>query len=305
MKKIILLLMLGSCGMLAHAQQDPLYTQYMFNGLVLNPAYAGSKGYVSSTLLARQQWSGIDGAPATQSFSINGPSRNLHHGFGLTAVNDRAGAVNTFGVAVDYAYRILTGKNSALALGLEGGIGNYRTNLLDQRSQTANDPTIAANNLNVWKPDAATGIYFNSQHFFAGISARHLIPTRLYDHSLGNHDAQRELHYNFTTGIVLNLCRDIKLKPSVFVNYHPAAPLQVDGNLSFLFVEKLWVGATYRSNGTMAALVQFQPTRAFRIGYAYDYSRSALQRYTNGSHELMLGFDLHFKSHNNVSPRYF
>ncbi|MEM7036971.1 MAG: type IX secretion system membrane protein PorP/SprF [Bacteroidota bacterium] len=292
--------------MAASAQQVPMYSQYMFNGLVLNPAYAGSKGYISSTLIVREQWTGIDEAPSTQSFSFHGPSRNLRHGFGFTFVNDKAGAINDMNLAVDYAYRIPVGKTGALSFGLEAGVNNYRANYDGLRTETdATDIAIVANNVNLWLPDVNFGIYYDSRRFYIGASARHLVPNNLHDTGAGDFESIRERHYLATAGVVIDLGRDVKFKPSTLVKYHPAAPLQADLNASFLFREKLWTGVSWRSFDAVAFILEWQATKAFRLGYSYDLSTSRLQGISGGSHEFMLGFDLHFRGRGNVSPRFF
>lgn len=300
------MLLLGSSAM---AQQEAHYSQYMFNGLVLNPAYAGSRDQVSANILYRNQWVNVDGAPVTTSFSVHGPSANLRHGFGLTLVNDDIGVTRDLAVNLDYAFRIPVGEEAKLALGLQGQIANYRANL--DQVRTANpgnpnstpDPAFTGNAVNMWLPNVGAGIYFNSKNFYIGASSLHLIQNDLNEEDALQ--AQRYLHVFGTAGLILNLGKVVQLKPSTLVKYTEAAGVQFDANLSFLFAEKVWIGASYRTEDAVVGLVQFQITPQLSIGYAYDYTISDLTDYSNGSHELMLGFDFNFKRSQMVSPRKF
>ena len=311
MKKIIFVIItfLG-VGMGLFGQQDPHYSMYMFNGMAINPAYAGSRGQVSSLLLLREQWLGFDGRPRTQSFTIHGPTRNLRHGFGFSVVNDQMGPIQDLALNAAYAYRIPIGEEGALALGLQGSLANYRSTLTDLRTNgdpnqvpSPTDNAQANNNVNLWLPNIGTGIYFNTKRFFLGGSILNLIENELTENPTGDPVTQRYRHYVATTGLVIG--NKVKLKPSVLLKYQQAAGAQADLNLSLLFKEKFWLGASFRTEDAWVFIAQWQIAAPLRIGYAYDLSTNSLRSQINGSHEFMLGFDFNFRKKDVVSPRYF
>lgn len=309
MKKLLFII-LGFCLTTgAFAQQDPQYSQYMFNGLVLNPAYAGSRGHFSAVLLAREQWAGMEGAPSTQSISLHGTSRNRKHGFGFSLQNDKIGITSNTGVSAVYAFRIAVAEESFLSFGLQGSLDNYRANFNDVRLDYETDPQISdpaftGNQVNLLLPNAGAGVYFHTRHFYLGASTPKLIRQNLYDSNTGSQAVQSP-HYFFTGGLVLNLSDAVKFKPSVLAKYQPASGMQFDLNAHFLLADRLWLGASYRTEDAMVFMAEFQLTQVFRIGYAYDWTTSRLNRYENGSHEFMLGLDLDVKRSKMISPRYF
>lgn len=296
----------------AYSQQDPMYSQYMFNHQVLNPAYAGSWGYLTSTLIYRKQWVGLNGAPETQSFSMHLPTRNDRHGFGFGFVGDQIGVTKTTGVNAAYAFRIPIGENARLALGLQGSIDNYRANFGEVRTGSTIDPSLNApdpafngNSVNLWLPNAGAGIYFHTKRFFAGASSPRLV---LHDLNGDNTASLAHLsrHFFVTTGLVLGREESfLKFKPSILMKMTPAAPVQFDFNAHFLLGDRLWLGASFRTDDAVVMMMQLQLFQWLRMGYAFDYVTSELNTYSNASHEFMLGFDLHIKRKAHVSPRYF
>jgi type IX secretion system PorP/SprF family membrane protein len=319
MKKIYLLTLLCTLALslrpyTAEAQQDPMYSQYMFNQLAINPAYAGSWGYLTSTFLYRKQWVGMNGAPETQAASFHLPSRNDAHGFGMTLMNDKIGITQTTGLNAAYAFRIHLGAKARLALGLQGGIENYRANFGSVRTGSVidpntnpSDPAFNGNMVNLWLPNAGAGIFFHTKHFFLGASTPKLIL-----HELGNSNAsantiaQQSRHFFLSTGIVLGGDHaTVKFKPSVLVKFNPAAPIQFDFNAQFFIGNRLWLGATYRTEDAIVGMAQWQIFSWFRLGYAFDYITSDINPYASASHEFLLGLDLNFKHKSMISPRYF
>jgi type IX secretion system PorP/SprF family membrane protein len=294
------------------AQQDPMYSQYMFNHQVLNPAYAGSWGYFTSTLIYRKQWVGMNGAPETQTFSFHTPSRNDHHGFGMSFVADRIGITQTIGLNAAYAYRIHLGKNARLAFGLQGSLDNYRANFGSVRtgstidpSANGPDPAFNGNSVNLWLPNAGAGVFFHTKHFYIGASSPRLIQHELNGENAGS-TASMSRHFFFTTGVVLGSDEAfVKFKPSILAKYTPASPIQFDINAHFLFADRIWVGASYRTEDAIVGMLQVQLLQWLRMGYAFDYITSEINTYGNASHEFMLGVDLNFKHKSMVSPRYF
>jgi type IX secretion system PorP/SprF family membrane protein len=311
MKKYIFLalavLFLGNAGF---AQQDPHYSQYMFNHLVLNPAYAGSWGYMTSNLLFRKQWVGFDGAPESQSFSLHAPSRNDRHGFGISAANDKIGVTQNTSFAGQYAFRIHLGENARLALGLQAEVENYRGNFGDVRTGSTitgigSDPAFTGNSVNWIKPNAGAGLFFHTKHFYLGASAPRLIEQNL-SNSDNVTDAMQRRHFFFTTGLVFGKeSATLKFKPSVLLKYVAGAPLNYDINAQFLIADRIWLGASYRSEDAIVGMVQVNVLQWLRIGYAYDHVTSEINPYAAASHEFLLGVDLNFKKKGMISPRYF
>jgi type IX secretion system PorP/SprF family membrane protein len=296
----------------AKAQQDPMYSQYMFNHQVLNPAYVGSWGFLTSTFLYRKQWVGINGAPETGSFSFHTPSKNDRHGFGLSFITDKIGVTQTNGFTAAYAFRIHLSEHARLALGLQGSLDNYQARFGDVRTGSTidpgtngSDPAFTGNSVNLWLPNAGAGLFFHTKHFYAGASTPRLITHNLSNASVAS-TAHQSRHFFFTTGVVIG--QDdafVKFKPSILVKYSPSSPVQFDVNAHVLFADRLWVGLSYRTEDAVVFMLQAQLLQWLRMGYAFDLITSELNTYGNASHEFMLGMDLNFKKKAMVSPRYF
>jgi type IX secretion system PorP/SprF family membrane protein len=305
--KIVLLLLpfLISKG---HAQQIPVMSQYMFNGLVINPAYAGSKDFMSTTLMVRKQWTGYEGAPLTQNASIHGPLRKKKVGLGFMISNDKIGITNQTDVFASYAYHIPTGKgNSKLSLGLQGGFSYLKSNFTELTVWDANDPVYAANTLTNLQPNFGFGAYYYQERLYAGLSIPQLLS---YDSIQLFHVTQSSIHhlsrhFYVNGGIIFAENRDFVIRPSFLVKYAKNAPLQYDLNLNFLLSNIFWVGASYRSGDAIVAIFEYQVNRKLRIGYSYDYTLSQLKNYSSGSHEIMLGYDFGYNVLKMKTPRYF
>ena len=318
MKKILLLVGMLVLSIAAFAQQDSHYSMYMFNGFVLNPAYAGSRDNASLVLLHRQQWVGMDGAPATTSFTMNMPTPNLRHGLGVNFVNDRIGPIGKTDIGASYAFRILTGERSAIALGLSAQVSNFRTGFSDLNLvgvdpvsgapvNDPNDPSFTGNDLNLWLPNFGTGIYFNSRRFYIGASMPRILNNDLNDDGLngGISTAQQRPVFFATTGVVVDLGKSVKFKPSVLAKQTQGTSFEFDINGSLLFKEKIWLGVSYRTEDALVFIAEVQPTPSLRFGYAYDRTLTGLNQFSNGSHEFMLGFDFSFQRSDITSPRFF
>ena len=309
MKKIYIILLFLGCGFGVQAQQDSHFSQYMFNQLALNPAYAGSWGHATANLIYRKQWLSIAGAPTSQAFTLHGPSRNQRHGFGFAFYNDKIGVTRDTHVNLSYAFRIPTGEKSHLAFGINGAVENFdsRLNEVSTGSQItggAADPSFNQG-VNFWLPNAGAGVWFNSEHFFLGLSSPDLIQNDL-DGDNQIEGAEESRHFFASTGIITgNEESAVRFKPSVLFKYQPTAPWGLDINAQFLLNNKLWLGASWRMDDALVGMVQWQASSWFRIGYAYDYPISDLADFTSGSHEFLLGIDLNFFRKGMVSPRWF
>lgn len=303
MKKILILAIMTMLGNGLKAQQDAGFSQYMFNGLVVNPAYAGSKPYISSALLYRKQWVDFPGSPLTQSFFIHGPLKNRKVGLGFSFVNDHVGVTNQTEFYGSYAYHINTGKGH-VSLGLQGGISYYNVRLSDLKIWDGNDEVFTNNIEGKALPNFGAGIYYYASKFYMGLA----VP-RIINNSLENPYVVRathtERHYFITGGYVIEVNRDFKVKPSFLMKYVEGAPVQVDLNLNFLLQNLIWVGGSYRSGDSFIGIFELQLSRRMRLGYAYDFTFTKLANYSNGTHELMLGFDFGYDILKMKTPRYF
>ncbi|WP_040278634.1 PorP/SprF family type IX secretion system membrane protein [Psychroserpens damuponensis] len=285
------------------AQQLPQFTQYMYNTISINPAYAGSRETLSVVGLHRSQWVGLEGGPQTQTLSIHTPMRNERVGLGFSFINDELGYQNFSYLYGDFSYTIPTGEKSKIAFGLKAGFTSYSLDADFQQSQSF-DPVIFGFE-DRWKPNIGTGVYWHSQKWYLGLSAPRLLNTDYTGDA--EFQALERISYYFTGGYVLDLSENTKFKPAALLKATNGAPLSFDLTANFLFYEKFWAGAAYRMNERAAALgaiADFQISKQLRIGYAYEYPISDLRAYTSGTHEILLMFEI-FKSKRIKSPRYF
>jgi len=287
-------------------QQDPQYTQYMYNMNVLNPAYAGSTGTLNLGMLARKQWTDIDGAPKTATFSAHAPvARNVGGGFSVIA--DEIGPVKEQNIYADLSYTIKTSEEGRLAFGLKGGVTLQRIDLLSIiLPQDPNDP-LFQDNVNNTYPNFGAGIFYYTDKFYVSFSVPNILKSTHFEKSNGIiSEASEEMHYFLTSGYVFNLSENTKFKPSFMAKGVTGAPVSIDMNANFLFYERLELGASYRYDDSVSALINFGVTRSFRIGYAYDYNVSDFSySNTGGSHEIILLYDIDFNKKNIKSPRFF
>jgi type IX secretion system PorP/SprF family membrane protein len=288
----------------ACAQQDPLYSQYMFNTLAFNPAYAGSAGVGTVMALSRHQWVGFEGAPSTQTLLAHTPLRAQHMAVGLMAIADKAGPIRQTSVMGDYAYRIRTGVDHQLAFGLSGGMNLVQADLASLSTVEA-DPS-AANLRGKLLPNFGFGLFWHAQRYYAGLSAPKLLQNKVSVEDAGGLYAAREVrHFFLMGGYVLDLNRDLKLRPSFLYRRVAGAPASLDLNANFLLRERIWFGAMYRVGNSIGLLAQYQVNDQFRAGYAFDLTTTRMGAYNAGTHELMLNYDLRFSRGRTISPRYF
>ena len=298
---IVLLLAILSSEFMT-AQQDPQYTQYMYNMNVVNPAYAGSKEGLSITALYRNQWSGFDGAPETFTFSAHSPLGDKV-GLGLSAIKDELGPVSETNVYADFSYTLEIGGNTKVALGVKAGATFHDVGLTDLELQDPNDPFFSQDISNTY-PNVGAGAFLYGDNFYVGLSVPNLLNSVHLDENGLKYGSETN-HYFATAGYVFQVSENVKLKPSVMVKSAFDAPVSFDGNLNALFFEKFEIGASYRLDDSFSGLVGFQVTDNIRIGYAYDYITSDLDAVADASHEVILTFDLFFNKRTLRSPRYF
>jgi type IX secretion system PorP/SprF family membrane protein len=285
------------------AQQLPQFTQYMYNTISINPAYAGSRETLSVVGLHRSQWVGLEKGPQTQTLSVHAPLKNERVGLGLSFINDELGYQNFSYLYGDFSYTIPTGENSKLAFGIKAGFTSFSLDSDFQQDQS-NDAVIFGFE-NRWKPNIGAGLYWHSQKWYLGLSAPRILNTDYTGDA--EFQALERVGYYFTGGYVFDISKNTKFKPAALLKATSGAPLSFDLTANFLFYEKFWAGASYRINEraeAIGAIADFQVSKQLRIGYAYEYPLSDLRPYTSGTHEILLMFEI-FKSKRIKSPRYF
>lgn len=294
------------------AQQDAQYTQYMYNTLSINPAYAGSRGGVSILGLHRSQWVGLDGAPRTQTFSIHSPVGDSKRvGLGLNIVNDEIFISNETYVDGTFSYTISTSNEGKLAFGLKAGIHLLDVAYSEASSFQDGDPLLSNNIDNRFSPQVGAGVFYYTDKFYAGMSAPNLLETDHFDDSDNTSDpnatflARERINYYLTAGYVFDITSDFKFKPAGLAKWVAGAPLQVDITANALLYDKLTLGLAYRWSAALSGLVGFQVSEGLMIGFAYDRETTDLQQYNDGSYEIFLRFEIFNNPSKLISPRFF
>lgn len=307
-KRIPIVLLILTISMSSLAQQDPMYSQYVFNGLILNPAYAGTREALNTTLLYRDQWVGIPGAPKTGMFSADAPLKNLKAGVGLYVEFDKIGITSHTGIAGAYSYKIKFNQ-STLVLGLQVGVGFSNSDFTSVKySENGPGDLAFQNNDHEILPNFGFGTYYYTDRFYTGFSIPQIAGRALQKAIESNsEEAHLDLanHYFLTSGYLFTLSPDIKLKPSVLLKYVNGAPLEFDINGIVWFYDILALGASYRSLASIDFLCQVRLTSQLNIGYAYEYATNNLNNFSSGSHEIMLQYLFDFSHSKIITPRYF
>ncbi|MDA3880874.1 MAG: type IX secretion system membrane protein PorP/SprF [Prolixibacteraceae bacterium] len=289
------------------AQQDPMYTQYMNQLLSINPAYAGAKGVTSASIIIREQWVGWEGKPSTQTIYVHSPLSN-ETGIGGSIVIDKFGPVKNTSIYGDYSYTITYPGDRYLSLGLKGGVSFYQADLstLDMGIGDPADPSFLNDVSRNFLPNAGVGAYFSSPDYYLGLSVPKMIANRITEKDIEIGTVSREqLHAFFMGGYVFDINRIFKFKPYFMARVTPNSPISLDVTGQFVFIEKLFVGGTYRFGNSFGIMAQVQVTEQLKIGYAFDYTTSELRAYNSGTHEVFLEFDFSFGRGRVRSPRYF
>ncbi|WP_343706098.1 type IX secretion system membrane protein PorP/SprF [Flavobacterium sp.] len=288
----------------AFAQQDPQYTQYMYNTMTVNSAYAGSLGHLTVTGLLRTQWVGIEGAPDTQSFSLDTPlGKNV--GLGISIVNEEIGPTEEQYLDANFSYTIKSGETHKLSFGLKGG---GRVINIDWSKGSHKDPDsqFRENITNKFLPVVGAGLYWHGERDYIGLSVPNFMTRERYTYDDISDDlVNQRIHVYLIGGIVFDLSAHTKFKPAVFVKYVAGAPMIADFSANFMFNNAITLGASYRTSDSVSGLVGIQITPMIMAGYAYDYTTTALQNYNSGTHEIMLRFELVSRKKGLKSPRFF
>ena len=285
------------------AQQDAQYTQYMYNTINVNPAYAGSRGVMSIFGLHRTQWVGLDGAPVTNAVSINTPLNNSNLGLGVSLVNDRIGPTSENQFSADLSYTIQTNDTYKLSFGIKA-TGNLFN--LDASKLNPADPSddYLQNIGSEFSPNFGAGVYLHSDKLYLGLS----VPNFLQDTKYSDNDLavyKERLNYYAIGGYVFDISSGVKFKPAFMTKIVTGSPLQLDVSGNFLIQDKLTLGVAYRWDAAVSALAGFQITDGLFIGYGYDLETTKLRKYNSGSHEVFLRFELFDNKNKVTSPRLF
>ena len=285
-----------------HGQQDPQYTQYMYNMNIINPAYAGSKENLSFGLLYRNQWSKIDGGPETGTFFGHAPvGKNI--GLGLSVIADQIGPVKETNTYVDLSYTLQLGGEHRLAFGIKAGATFHDIGLAGIDVIDPTDPFLNQD-INETTPNIGAGFFYYTDKYYVSLSVPNLLSSVHLDDS-GLKIGSETQHYFLTGGYVFDLSENTELKPSVMIKSAFDAPTSFDVNVNARFYKKFEIGASYRLDDSFSALVNFALTPSLRVGYAHDFISSDIKAYAPASHEVFLLFDLNFPKRVSRSPRYF
>lgn len=299
-KNFILALMLVS--LVSYSQQDAQYTQYMYNTININPAYAGSRGVLSVFGLHRTQWAGLDGAPVTNSFSINTPIKNSNLGIGLSFVNDRIGPTEENNISLDLSYSIKTSESYKLSFGVKGSTNLFNLDPSKLNIYTPDNSLQGFNNK--LSPNIGAGAYLHSKRSYLGLSVPNFFETNHYnDNDLAVY--KEKMNFYLIGGYVFDLSSNLKFKPSFLSKMVHGAPLQLDVSANFLINDKFVLGGAWRWSAAASLMAGFQISDGLYIGYAYDLETTKLAHYNSGSHEVFLRFELYNRQDRIVAPRFF
>jgi type IX secretion system PorP/SprF family membrane protein len=289
-------------------QHYPMYSQYMHNQAVINPAYTGSRDVLSVSCLFRQQWLGITGAPSTQAFYLHSPLRNPRNNFGVNIVIDRLGVTYRNAFNFSYAYRIDLGeKKGRLAFGLQGGIASLQNRFRDVVTDDGGDLVFGYNTPPIMVPGVGFGTYYDTRRWYLGVSLPYLLEyhNRAFNLFVHNNNSKASSRPALlATGCLIRLNPDILLRPSIMAKFVPNSPAQFDLNAQLIIKDQLWLGASYRTGDAVVGLFGYQITPQLKLGYSYDAAITPLRKFTSGSHELMVRYEFGYRV-NVMSPRYF
>lgn len=310
-KPIITLVLLMASIWGITAQQDAQYTQYMYNTIAVNPAYAGSRGVLSITGLHRSQWVGLDGAPNTQTLNFNTPVSE-RVGVGLSIVNDEIGNGTNQETYFDgvFSYTIPTSETGKLSFGLKAG--GHLMNIDFTKLQNYNNEatTLGLSNIDKkFSPNFGAGVYYHTDHFYVGLSVPNFLKTEHFSNSASSNTflAQELMNFYMITGYVFDLNPNLRFKPAALIKAVSGAPLQVDVSANFLLNERITLGAAYRWSAALSAMVGFQISDAFMVGLAYDRETTELggTQFNDGSFEVMLRYEFKTRYKRVLTPRFF
>ncbi|MDI6034843.1 type IX secretion system membrane protein PorP/SprF [Flavobacterium sp. LB2P84] len=289
-------------AIVSFAQQDAQFTQYMYNTININPAYAGSRGALSIFALHRTQWVGLDGAPVTNALSVNTPLNENNLGLGVSIINDKIGPTTENTISADLSYTVPTSETFKLSFGIKA-TANFFNLDVNRLNPVDDDPSLHDFD-NKFTPNIGAGVYLHSDKAYIGFSVPNFIESNRYD---DNEVAifKEKINYYLIAGYVFDLNNSIKFKPAVLSKIVEGAPLQLDVSGNFMFNDKFVVGLAYRWSAAISAMVGFQITDGMYIGYGYDHETTNLNNYNSGSHEIFLRYEIFKNNAKIITPRFF
>jgi type IX secretion system PorP/SprF family membrane protein len=302
MKTRVLLFALLFTGIISYAQQDAQFSQYMYNTININPAYAGSRGALSIFALHRTQWVGLDGAPVTNAASVNTPLNESNLGLGVSIINDKIGPTTENTISADLSYTVPTSETFKLSFGIKA-TANFFNLDVNRLNPVDDDPSLHDFN-NKFTPNIGAGVYLHSDKAYVGFSIPNFIESNRYD---DNEVAifKEKINYYLIAGYVFDVNESIKFKPALLTKVVGGAPLQVDVSGNFMFNDKFVVGLAYRWSAALSAMVGFQVSDGMYIGYGYDHETTKLNNYNSGSHEIFLRYEIFKNNGKIITPRFF
>jgi type IX secretion system PorP/SprF family membrane protein len=286
----------------SYAQQDAQFTQYMYNTININPAYAGSRGALSIFALHRTQWVGLDGAPVTNAVTLNTPLNESNLGLGVSIINDKIGPTTENSISADLSYTVPTSETFKLSFGIKA-TANFFNLDINRLNPVDDDPSLHDFN-NKFTPNIGAGVYLHSDKAYVGFSIPNFIESNRYD---DNEVAifKEKINYYLIAGYVFNMNESIKFKPALLTKIVGGAPLQVDVSGNFMFNDKFVIGIAYRWSAAISAMVGFQVSDGMYIGYGYDHETTNLNNYNSGSHEIFLRYEIFKNNDKIITPRFF
>jgi type IX secretion system PorP/SprF family membrane protein len=309
MKRILIIAISSLVGVSVYAQQEQMFTHYMYNTLSINPAYAGSREALTVTALGRFQWVGFSGAPISQNLTLHSPIASQNIGLGMSVLNQKIGPTNTTSLFADFAYRMRVSKTARLCFGLKAGFNSFSADLNDLNLENQNDAAFRQNLSSKMLPNIGGGLYFQSTNFYAGISSPGFLQNKFFgsDTAIYANTSGQRRHYYFITGGVIGINPALKFKPTALLKMVEKSTWQLDLTASLLMNDMFSIGAMYRTGDGFGALVGVNINQQFMVGYSFDWSTGVRTgTYNSGSHELMLRYDFIFNKEAKIkSPRYF
>lgn len=285
------------------AQQQQLQNLYFFDLIYANAAYTGHHDALTASTIYRKQWTGFKGAPETVQLAVHSPLKNENMAIGFQAAHDRIGPRAATAISLLYAYKLRLGNSSRLSLGIRATAENHHYNWDEINYRDENDAVKDQGSSSVWAPAFDFGVMWSGEKFFAGVEVNNLSQSKIQDVEIS--DARQYLHGRLVGGYLFTFSEKFKLKPNVLARYANNAPLQLDLNLNALIIDRFWLGAGYRINYGLLAMIQFQVTDHLELGYAYDFATNNLRAQHSGSHEVFLSYRFNIFKANFSSPRYF
>ncbi len=294
----------------ANAQSEPMFSQYTFNEVFINPAYAGSHEALSLSSVYRNQWANLEGSPTTKTVTAHTHLFNSKVGAGVTVYQDQIGVTSQTGFFANYSYRIRLRKG-LLSLGLLGGVSGYQERLSEIKTTQGGDAQFLNNTPVAFAPNFGFGAYYYTDRFYFGVSTPRLITNKLVVNSNGSVESvtgsfdRKEVHYFIASGVIIDVNPLFKVRPSFMIKAVMNAPIEYDLNLSALMYNLIWVGGGYRSGDAYSFLTALQLSNQFRMGYSYDYTLTKLKDFSGGTHEVSLNYIFSYNNKKVTSPRYF